>query len=262
MLGTRSLVETHKLTWTAGISSRLRTAHREGFEGGGQVSFSLWPINIAPQVMNTWRFYSNVQRYQAPRDYRQAIRLGADKVATIIDTGSKQAWLIPMLSLVLHLCHRYYQQVKREWEPDDRIPFADPSSDGASAAVTALERNGDTLVFGNVGQADCETPRQLFLRINTNLLESSATRELPKRGVIYASEVMHAVVEPGNGGLLKQLTASEDASSWQELAGKSDYIGVCADIGEAIQPVLPLGKRLSVLFLPSPVFIPRYPNVS
>ncbi|KAK8016027.1 hypothetical protein PG991_008915 [Apiospora marii] len=41
MLGTSSLVGTHKLTWTTGIPSRRRTAHREGFEEAAR-SVSAW----------------------------------------------------------------------------------------------------------------------------------------------------------------------------------------------------------------------------
>ncbi|KAK8123932.1 hypothetical protein PG999_003850 [Apiospora kogelbergensis] len=237
MLGTSSLVESNKLTWSSGIPSRHRTAHREGFEGGGQISFSLGPINIAPQGMSTWRFHSNVQAYKAPNEYRQAIRLSARKVATLIDTNSKQAWLVPMLSLVLHLCHRYYQEVKLDDEMNDPIPFAEPSPNGASAAIRAIENKGDLIVVGKSGEPDCETLRQLVLRINCNLLDSSATREPPRGDLIFASELMDAVVEPGSGSALKEIGTSEDASSWKDLASKADVIGVCADIGEVIQPI-------------------------
>ncbi|KAK8091633.1 hypothetical protein PG997_001994 [Apiospora hydei] len=259
MLGTSSLVRANRFSWSNGIRSRHQTAHREGFEGGGQISFGLGPINLSPQAISSWRFHSNVQRYKAPDQYTQAIRLSAHKVATVIDTGSKQAWLIPMLSLVLHLCHRYFQEVKLVEELDDPIPFAEPSPDGSSAAIRALESEGDVVVLGKSGEPDCEFLRQLVLRINANLLDSSATREPPKRDIIYASELMDTVVQPANGSVLKEICASEDASSWKDLASKADVIGVCAGIGEVIQPILdptkPVRPKCECLHLPRSLYL-------
>ncbi|KAK8022649.1 hypothetical protein PG993_013416 [Apiospora rasikravindrae] len=259
MLGTSSLDTANKRTWSNGTRSRHRTAHREGFEGGGQISFSLEPINIALQAINTWKFHSNVQSYQAPDQYIQAIRLSSRKVATVIDTRSKQAWLIPFLSLVLHLCHRYFQEVRLSDEVGNPIPFAEPLPDGAVSAIRTLEGKDDVVVLGRSGEPDCENLRQLFLRINTNLLDTSGTREQPKGDAICASELMDAVVQLATGSVLKELTASGDACAWQDLAGKADVIGVCSGIGEAIQPIVapgtPVRPGCECLHLPHSLYL-------
>lgn len=137
----------------------------------------------------------------------------------------------------MHLCHRYFQEVSLDEETNDPIPFAEPAPDGASAAVRALGGKGDVFVLGTAGGSDCEILRQFVLRIKTNLLDTSATREPPKGNTIYASELMDAVLQPGCGSVLKALNASKDASSSKDLAEITDVIGICADIGEIFQPI-------------------------
>lgn len=251
LLGTRQLVENprKKLKWSTETKDHRQSAHREGFEASGQLGFTAGPINTGLQLISTWRFHSNVQHFRRHDQYSMALRLGRGNVSVIIDSESKQVWLVPMLSLVLHLCHRYFQEVCGG-HAHNPLPFADPSPDGASEAARVLESNGDLLVFGAAGDPDAENLRQLFLRINTNLLNSAATREPSSKKKLFASELMAMVTEPGRGSPLKEMKAPADAESWVGLLERVDFVGVCANIGYLIEPDPPFANNCACSALP------------
>lgn len=252
LLGTRQLVVNSgkRLNWSTETKEHRQSARREGFEAGGQLGFTAGPINTGLQLISTWRFHSNVQHFHRHEQYSTALRLGRGNVAVIIDSESKQVWLVPLLSLVLHLCHRYFQEVNCSGQADSPLPFADPSPDGAAEAARVLESSGDVLVFGAAGEPDAENLRQLFLRINTNLLNASGTREQSNKKKLFASELMAMVTEPGRGSRLKEIKAPADAETWVGLLERVDFVGVCANIGHLIEPDLPSMNTCSCSALP------------
>lgn len=241
LLGTRQLVVNshNRLNWSINTEERLQSARIEGFGANGQLGFTAGPINTAFQLVSTWRFHSNVQHFCRHDQYSTALRMCRGNVALVIDSESQQVWLVPMLSLVLHLCHRYFQEADSLGQIANNLPFADPSPDGASEAAKVLEASGDVLVFGAAGDPDAESLRQLFLRINSNLREAAATREPSNKKTLFASELMAMITEPGRGSPLKKMKAPENAGSWVGLMERVDFVGVCAGIGSLIQPEQP-----------------------
>ncbi|KAN0102723.1 hypothetical protein V8E51_011036 [Hyaloscypha variabilis] len=241
LLGTRRL-ETHlnSLTWS-GLKTRERTLHNTGFQAGVEINTGsgyVGPINLALQAMRSWIFQTNVQQFTAPTQYSTAVALSSNKVALVMDSESKQAWLIPKLSLILHLCHKYFQEFKpRVGYIKDPIPFAEPAPNGSWAAQQAIVAEGDTIVLGTLDQADTETLRQVFLRINTNLLDSVKTREKPRNAVMFASEMMDMWDQPATGSPLREVNINRCARSWTCLVSIVDVFCVCANIGPAIEPV-------------------------
>jgi hypothetical protein len=229
LLGTRLLVieSQNKLNWSTETKEHPQSLRMEGFGANGQLGFTVGPINTALQLVKTWRFHSNVQHFRRHEQYGITLRLCCGNVAIIIDTESKQVWLVPMLSLVLHLCHRYFQEINCRGHADDPLPFANPSPDGASEAARVLGSSGDVLVSGVAGDADAENLRQLFLRINTNLLNAEGTREQSNKKPLFASELMAMVTEPGRGSPLKKIKAIGDTESWVGLLARVDFVGVC-----------------------------------
>lgn len=238
LLGTRQLVmdSQSKLNWSIETKEHLQSVRMEGFGANGQLGFTVGPINTAVQLVRTWRFHSNVQHFYRHEQYGIALRLGSDNVAMIIDTGSKQVWLVPMLSLVLHLCHRYFQDINCTGYAENPLPFANPSPDGASEAAGVLLSSGHVLVSGVAGDEGAEYLRQLFLRINTNLLDAESTREQSNKKTIFATELMPMGTEPGRGSPLKKIKAMADMESWVGLLARVDFVGVCANIGQLIEP--------------------------
>lgn len=253
LLGTRQLVVNshNRLNWSIETKEHRQSARMEGFQANVQLGFTAGPINTALQVGRTWRFHSNVQHYYRHEQYSTALRLCRGNVAIVIDSESKQVWLVPMLSLILHLCHRYFQEVNHGCHRDNPLPFANPSPDGALEAARALETSGHVLVFGATGDPDAENLRQLFLRINTNLLNAAGTREPSNKKTLFASELMAMVTEPGRGSPLKKIKAAADAESWVGLLARVDFVGVCANIGHLIEPDLSSTYPCTCSALPS-----------
>lgn len=239
MLGTRQLLEHehHRLQRSSEPHEHLRSATREGFEVSGQIGFTTGPLNFAASFVNTWKFHSNIQRFSPPDQYIQAVRLAYTKVALIMDSKSKQAWLVPMISLILHLCHRYLQDLTADCPGNSPLPYAEPSPDGSSAARLVLEPNGHLIMAGREGKADTETLRQLFLRINTNLLCSAQTREPADSKRIFASELLDLIYQPGRGSPIKRVPMQDYDICWGGLTEAVDFVGVCANLGQTVQPI-------------------------
>ncbi|KAL1872744.1 hypothetical protein Daus18300_004290 [Diaporthe australafricana] len=253
LLGTRQLVvnSQNRLRWSTKTREHHQSLRREGFEATGQLGFTAGPINTALQLVSTWHFHSNVQHFYRHEQYSTALRLGRGNVAIIIDSESKQVWLVPMLSVALHLCHRYFQEADSSGQINNPLPFADPAPDGASEAARVLESGGDILVFGAAGDPDAESLRQLSLRINTNMLNTAGAREPSRNKTLFASELMAMVTEPGRGSPLKKIKAAADAESWVGLVERADFVGVCANIGHLIKPDSPSRDSCTCSTLPS-----------
>lgn len=253
LLGTRQLVMDSRLNWSIETKEQRQSLHMDGFGANGQLGFTVGPINFALQFVSTWHYHGNVQRFHRQEQYSRALTQSRRNVAAIIDTESKQVWLVPMLSLVLHLCHRYFQETNRGGHIDDPLPFANPSPDGASEAARVLRSSGDVLVSGVAGDPDAENLRQLFLRIQTNILDAEGTREQSNKKTLFGSELMAMVIEPGRGSPLKKIKATSmaDTESWVGLLATVDFVGVCANIGRLIEPENSSTKPCSCSTLPS-----------
>lgn len=241
MLGTRTLLEhqQHCLQRSVDTHEHAQSAVRAGYELGAQLSFSSGPVSFQANFAKTWKYRSHVHRFDPPTQYVQAVGLTRNKVALVLDSESKQAWLVPMLSLILHLCHIYTMDSSTSGSTSSRLPFAAPCHDGSSAAKTVLERNGHLIVSGRADQTDGETLRQLFLRINTNMLTSTQTGRSSDSKRIFASELSDLIHQPARGSPVKEVKIHECDVSWSALADKADFVGVCANLGQVIQPVPP-----------------------
>ncbi|KAF4827500.1 hypothetical protein CGCTS75_v008193 [Colletotrichum tropicale] len=205
LLGTREIFQGSSRMMWSGAEECQRSLHPTGYEAGGQLSFSAGPINFAPQAVKTWGFVSNVQRFDPGQQYKQTLRSTRRSVALVIDSNTKQAWLVPTLSLILHLCHVWFQDTHQDEMVEDPIPFCRPGADGFSAALSAIENSGEIIVLGSKGDPNAETLRQLILRIYTNLAETGRTREDPRRGFIFATELMDIIEPSMKGSPLKKV---------------------------------------------------------
>ncbi|KAF5489382.1 hypothetical protein CGCS363_v011833 [Colletotrichum siamense] len=245
ILGTKSLLDrSDQLSWSGTMECR-QTLRPKGYQAGGQFGISAGPINIAPQGAKAWEFFSNVRKFDPTGQYRKTLRSCRRSVSIVIDSQTEQAWLVPTLSLILHLCHRYYQEINHTNNLSAFIPFAEPTYDGHEAVLEAIEMKGDVIVLGEPGESDTETLRQLFLRIHTEFSRAVSTREEPRRGVIFATELMSIIDPPMAGSPLRKIDVSGSealAASWEAIIKYVDVVGVCSGIGEPIRPELPAGN--------------------
>ncbi|THZ40631.1 hypothetical protein D6C90_05793 [Aureobasidium pullulans] len=84
----------------------------------------------------------------------------------------------------------------------DPIPWAKPSTDGASAATAAFRGSGD-IVVSDAGDHDQLLLRQLLVSLSSSLQVTQDTRQLPKKifrwtKEVYFSELQDQILEPDN----------------------------------------------------------------
>ncbi|KEQ94709.1 hypothetical protein AUEXF2481DRAFT_253699 [Aureobasidium subglaciale EXF-2481] len=125
------------------------------------------------------------------------------------DFQNHTGWLVPQISLLLHLCHAYFARLSNLRAQADPIPCARPSTDVA---------------------------------LNSNLQVTRDTKQAPKKkhGLtkeIHFSELQDQILEPGDGSALRVLAPSDCPSikAWSEITQKVDGLLVCRNLDQAIK---------------------------
>ena len=229
------------VAWS-GLPSRTRTLHKKDKSLVGQLGAS-GPIPILATVQGeiSFIYVNNVQKFSPGILYAQAIHETSRQVALVYDSGAGKAWLAPKLSLLLHPCHRYFAFFEiSESNVEDPIPFATPSWNGADAARQALFNKGDVVLqWHGVNDIDRILLRQVLVDINTNISNTSMTRELPDKATFFGTELMTMVAKPEMSNGLRKMTSKDASESWYGLVEYVDAVFVCSNMGPAIQPCLP-----------------------
>lgn len=239
LLGTRKLVESKpSMTWTQGLKVRTRGTENDGFEIGGQLGVSIPGVSPVLKASKSYKFIGYTTRRQPISDYRSALDCLQNKVSLLIDSESKQAWLVPLLSLVLHLCHRYFQFNNTSNQPNP-IPFAQTSPKGYESSKDAIADCGSLTVFGDEADDDRLLFRTLLFRILLNLNDHprNTTSKWKQETHVMANELMDAVMH--HDASPKLIPLAGENYSWPDLlpfAEVADSVGVCANIGPAIAP--------------------------
>jgi len=234
LLGTRRM--TFDVVWTS-LEHQARTMHKKGVNTVVQAGVTAGVIQAVVQIGGNWEFASNRQRWEPSRDYATAITDASQRVALVFDVQAQRGWLVPKLSLLLHLCHVYFHHVNRS-SAGDPIPFALPGPDGAEAAKAAFTNQGDLAVF-RIGDNDVVALRNVVVDLSIGLVNSAKTREDPRKllvPVFYGSELKDIVDKPSVGSDLRKVPVSKAAQGWLPMIGKIDFIGVCGNLGLAIEP--------------------------
>ena len=251
LLGTSALPNTMK--WT-GLPQRSRTLHTQGYGATGQVGANPGPIQIVGQVSGNWHFVSNRQRFDPAGTYAKAIQIASKQVALVYDASSKRGWLVPQLSLMLHLCHTYYRYFAKQASGHEYpVPFAQLSTDGSDAAHAALLNQGDVVLFTYGDESEDKIKlRNVLVDINAKLADTSGTRECPRGPKVFGTELMDIIAEPGRGGLLTEIPTNHSIGTWSVLTKLVDCICFCADLGLAIQPAsIPQNSNCQCMILQS-----------
>ena len=241
MLGTKALFDMNTFAWS-GLPTRSRTLHKRGNTLVGQLGLPS-PVQATIQAEMTFTFVNNIQTFSASDSYALAIEEVSHHVCLVYDSTAGKAWLVPKLSLLLHLCHTYFARPlssSSQATPEDPIPFAIPSYDGSQAARDALFNKGDVVVrWHGTEKIDKILLRQVLVDINRNISDTSRTRELPHKDTLLAPELMSMVDKPGMFNGLAEMTSKAAFDSWSSLVEYVDAVFVCSNLGPAIQPALP-----------------------
>ena len=110
MLGTQHLVDgALQMEWSRSLRPVDRLLEKSGFEFGVQIAIEAGPL--AATLLATQQYSLNPYMVQFIRSdqYREALLSEEGNTCLLIDDKSKQAWLVPLLSVLLHICHRFGQ---------------------------------------------------------------------------------------------------------------------------------------------------------
>ncbi|KAF2156260.1 hypothetical protein K461DRAFT_291198 [Myriangium duriaei CBS 260.36] len=223
----------------SGLKSKQRTLHTEGYEAMASIGFSGGPVQGILQGTKAYSFTSNVQSFSRESCYAQILDRASRQVALVYDTNSETGWLVPQLSLLLHLCHMYHAHFRNfAKQKCDPIPWALPSDDGASAAREALDRAGNIVVTGDGGR-DSLRLRALLVDLNANLRASHTTREPPKlsrfgSSKLYLTEMRDQIEAPSYGSPLRVLDVQPSVEAWIHVVTRVDSVLACKDFGKPI----------------------------
>jgi hypothetical protein len=241
LLGTRRIE--YRVGWS-GAKKCEKVLERDGYAGQFELSFGEGlPISTKIALEKQWRYRNIIVRYEPHSQYSKAIQELSKHVALVFDRKDQRAWLVPLLSLLLHLCHVYFIHFNENTLNSDPIPFAEPSTDGSGAALTALKGSGDLRVFDDV------TLASVLLDIHANMRRSS--RAMVDGRILFAGEAMDHILQPGVGSILRTERLGAHSNEWLGLVKLVDSVSFCGDLGEAMELAVPdLTQHCTCLQLP------------
>lgn len=251
LLGTDSASQIPR--WS-GARTRERSLHEasvavQAAVGTGPASMS--PFNVQGAAGKTYNWDTNIQRYEACDEYSGAIRFEIGKTALVVDYDKRRAYLVPKLSLMLHLCRvealRSRSTSNTGPQSSSAIPSVIPSVDGDQAALNVLQKNGDSTFIASEDTRYKTTLRQLFLQIHHDLVTAAGLLESPKRlarfgSKVFATEFRGLLERPGLGTSLR-LVQDFRLLAWVRMAALADAVLICSGLGEAIRPVTVDGNQ-------------------
>jgi hypothetical protein len=225
-LGTERLSAAVKYS---GAKEKERTLHLSGISAGGQ-AVTAGPVQAGFVGQVNYSFTANRVRFTPSNNFAHMLGNTSKQLAIVYDRGERRSWLVPKLSLLLHMCHAW---VSDQGFHQDPIPFVNPHFNG-DAVVDVLKDAGDTVVCGQ-GQ-DTLKLRRLLLGLSINLLSSINNIEKTKGKNIYGFEFMDIVTEPAQGGCMKEIPIIKEGRSWLMIANDVDAVVICSGVGEVITP--------------------------
>jgi hypothetical protein len=228
-LGTASLPPT--VTYS-GARTKEKSLQLSGVSTGFQF-VSAGPIQAGVNGQANFTFLSHRLHFRPASEYTKMLYDTAKDVVLISDVHNRRSWLVPKLSLMLHMAHVWFAENSGRSDINiNPIPFAEPHDD-ESIVIRALEGHGDLAVCGQGN--DSFKLRSLLLGLSINLLASVHHKAESTSKVIYGFEFMDIILEPGRGTPMKEVKI-ETSPSWLVLANLADAVIICSKLGEAIAP--------------------------
>jgi hypothetical protein len=187
------------------------------------------PFGILAQV--NFANNSNRLKFTPHSEFFKMLEDTSKQLAIVCDTENRCSWLVPKLSLLLHMSHAWVSNMASARWPDS-IPYVEPHSDGGVVAK-ALAAYGNIIVCGQGG--DALTFQKLLSRLDI-ILQKSMGVVNDNGGAnggtsIRAFELMDIIIERGNGCIMKEVPIR---SHWLRIVNDVDAVVVCSGLGLAI----------------------------
>lgn len=235
-LGTKRLPATVKYS---GGCNHGETLQLNGYSILAQVGASA-PLSAILGLQTNFKYASHRLQFTPSGNYCKLLQDTSRELAIVYDASQRRSWLVPKLSLLLHMSHAY--ALACAGIPDDPVPYVEPHAD-AIEVINVLEPLGDRLVCG--GNRDKFLFRELMLGLNTNLLKTVASIRKSTGRALYGFEFMDVVTEPGRGTTMKELDLLSLGKNWLRIVNAVDAVVVCSELGEAITAMEGNGRNCS-----------------
>lgn len=238
-LGTRDLLDRVEYT---GLRDKKKTLHWNGVTIGGQL-LNAAPLQAGITAQANFSFVSNRLAFTPTTGFVKLLRDTSKQLAIILDAKDRCSWLVPKISLLLHMAHSWLDDAA------DPIPFAEPHLNGEEV-MRVLSSSGDIRLCGE-GQDEYKL-RTLMLGLNINLLQSIAHQERSEGRNIHGFEFMDIVREPGKGGFMKTLSVKVEGKNWIDIINEVDAVVVCSGVGQVIAPANDEDRKCPKCNVPPP----------
>jgi hypothetical protein len=224
------------------LREKKKTLHWNGVTIGGQL-LNATPLQAGITAQANFSFVSNRLNFSPTSGFAKLLRDASKQLAIILDAKNRCSWLVPKISLLLHMAHSWVDDAM------DPIPFAKPHLNGEEV-MHVLSSSGDIRLCGD--GPDEYKLRDLMLGLNINLLQSIAHQERSEGKSIYGFEFMDIVREPGKGGFMKKLSVKAEGKNWIDIINEVDAVVVCSGIGQVIAPADDKDRKCPKCNVPPP----------
>lgn len=120
----------------------------DSFDIGGEVGISYKGVGIKVSGKATYKKEDLFFNSGVEVDFPSLLDCARGESMLLYDAEAKRGWLVPKLSLLLHMAHTH----NRLQDSRTTLPHAEPSHHGGRAADLALRGKGATHMEGVVGQ--------------------------------------------------------------------------------------------------------------
>lgn len=174
----------------------------------------------------TFGFTSHRLMYSPSADYEAMLFRAAKQIALIIDVEAKRSWLVPKLSLLLHLAHVYVFSHNIQ---TSGLPFVD-AHDSPQQILDVLSGQFNNAIFGSGPSARRLGP--LLTDLNRDLSMPLDEKLKAKTKSLVGLELMDIIDRPDRGTYPRKATARKQ---WSSLGNLVDVTVVCSSIGNVIK---------------------------
>ena len=189
---------------------------------------------------------SNRARFEKERTFTSILRQASDPI-TVYDTESRTAWLVPKLSVILHMAHRF----KSKWGVDPDLPCAKATYLGGEAAKEAI-RSASDKIFDVGDYEDDKQPKRLqdYVRSRWVVLTTATSISVDDSGVDLETQSQYElrgfefmdIAGPHEEFSRKHWSLEKSAGPWPKLLPsdktKIQPVLFCAKLGQAIEAAI------------------------
>ncbi|KAH7369731.1 hypothetical protein BKA65DRAFT_486888 [Rhexocercosporidium sp. MPI-PUGE-AT-0058] len=188
----------------------------------------------------------NEYSQQREEDFEFELRKTKDMPILLYDTSSRRAWLVPAISVILHLAHVYAHIFPSQVTLNNKritLPYAEPSSDcGAAALKTILDNHALVISQSGITKQTRtflglirEIYFSLMLVVDKDSARAPASRTSIRRRAFLSGWELKAIVETPSFPQDKECPLLASSGGWFEVSS-SVLVLFCDGLGEVIRP--------------------------